>query len=69
MKKAIKKIIAREGLILIGIVVIGLAALILGTRFQNEAVRMTSYFFIFFGYIVYRLICFVIWAFKILIEK
>lgn len=69
MKKSIKRIIAREGLILIGIVAVGLIALIFGTYSQNQNVIIPAYFLIFFGYIVYRLVSFIIWAIKMLAGK
>ena len=56
----IKKIIAREGLILIGFV-----AVFLFSSFNNDNLAMYAYF----GYPLYLLIRFIIWAIKTLKEK
>ena len=79
MKKPIKKIIAREGLILLGIVTMALLFMFVlanipdskGIVWDNyhDNMIMVGFAFLYLGYPLYLLIRFILWAIRTLREK
>ena len=65
MNKTVKKIIAREGLIFVGIISIGL---ILAYNPKADVSNLGHVIF-WIGYPVYLLVRFIIWAVKTLMDK
>ena len=77
MKNDTKKIVAREGLMLLGIILMS-AIIIFALRITEFAIvgeeigqKIVTFVFIllFLGYPIYLLIRFIIWAIKVLKEK
>lgn len=70
MNPKMKKIIAREGLILLGTVIIGIVLFVAGMNIQGDSSIVVLGFIIgFCSYPIYLLIRFILWAIKILREK
>jgi len=66
MNMSIKKIIAREGLILLGIILLGFCSMYLGDAIlANGMVGSTGVIILFYGYPIYLLIRFIIWEIEI----
>ena len=66
----IKKIIAREGLVLLGIMLVGLLFFFVGVFMSNVAlIGEIGYFILVLGYPAYLLIRFILWAVKTLKGK
>lgn len=63
----IKKIIAREGLILLGFIIVGVSGyLIMNFRYDLIRVGKAGCFFLILGYPIYLIIRFILWAIKTL---
>lgn len=70
MNKNLKKIIAKEGLILLGIILLGFCSMFLGDAIlRNFMMGSVGIVILLIGYPVYLLIRFIFWAIKTLREK
>jgi hypothetical protein len=68
-KDKLKKIVAREGLVFLGILAIAAIVTTISDRIGDTNCFLYGFYISFLGYPIYLLIRFVLWAIKTLGEK